>query len=336
MESYVEFVPSKMARGIIMPDFIMNDERLSTGAMIVYMTLCSYSRNKSFCFPGKETLMHHARCSFNTLQKYLNQLIEYGYLKLTKINGRIFYYLFAPQQQETQKILQSKFTEVSKIETEIKELNNNTTPPTPSNVCGQKMLACVLKNVEGEFNKFWECYPRKENKGFALTQFIKLKKKQLLPPFEYFKKAVRFFMNSKQWNRENGRFIPSLANFLANAKWEEVPMDYFAQKELTSHQREEQQAMEGLRIKQASEAWEKEKALLLRSNSLEKINSEDIETVWKIFTAKFKSEFGYMRVATRAKFMALYCSGFDFGVIKENKEITPAEFLKNMKKQTVR
>lgn len=335
MENYMEFVPAEMAQGPIMPDFIMSDERLSTGAMVVYMTLCSYSRNKSFCFPGKETLMHHARCSFNTLQKYLDQLIEYGYLKITKIAGRIFYYLFAPKR-ETQKNLHRSFIEVSKTETEVKELNNiNTTPPTPSNVCGQKKLACVLNNVEGEFNKFWDCYPRKENKGFALTQFIKLKKKQLLPPFEYFKKAVRFFMDSKQWNRESGRFIPSLANFLANAKWEEVPMEYFAHKELSSHQREEQQAMEELRIKKASEAWEKEKACL-RSNSLEKANSEDIETAWKVFTGKFKSEFGYMRAATRAKFMALYCSGFDFGVIEENKRITPAEFLKNMKKQTVR
>lgn len=325
MESYMEFVPAEMAQGPIMPDFIGDDERLSTGAMITYMTLSSYCRNKNYCFPGKETLMQHARCSFNTLQKYLNQLIEYGYLKITKINGRIYYYLFAPKR-ETQKNLHRSFTEVSKTETEVKELINNiNTPPTPSaKRNGRQNLNSSF--TEGEFSKFWDCYPRKENKAFAITQFIKLKKKQLLPPFEYFKKAVRFFMDSKQWNRENGRFIPSLANFLSNAKWEEIPMEYFEHKEQSSHQREEQLVKEQQRVKMASEAWEKEKTQL-SPTPLEKAKLEDIESTWKNFISKFKPELGYQRFIAKAKFMDLYCLGFDFGAVSENKDITPMEFL---------
>ncbi len=331
MESYVEFVPARMARGTIVPDFIMDDERLSAGAIMVYTSLCSYSRNKNFCFPGKETLMHHARCSFNTLQKYLTQLIQYGYLKLTKINNRIFYYLFAPHK-ETQKNLTCDFTEVSKIETEVKELNNINilTPPTPSsekvNLGRQKKTAC---SFEGDFNKFWDCYPRKENKQFAITQFIKLKKKQLLPPFEYFKKSVSFFMNSKQWNRENGRYIPCLSKFLANAKWEEVPMEVFEPKKECSHQSIEHE------IKRATKQWERQKKEMV-NNSETKATLEDIENAWHEFTGKFKPEFGYKQFVAKAKFIELCNSGFSFGVIEENKNITPAEFLESMKNQRVR
>lgn len=332
MESYVEFVPAKMARGTIVPDFIMDDERLSTGAIMVYTSLCSYSRNKNFCFPGKETLMHHARCSFNTLQKYLTQLIQYGYLKLTKINNRIFYYLFAPHK-ETQKNLTCDFTEVSKIETEVKELNNINilTPPTPSsekvNIGRQKK---TTNSFEGDFNKFWDCYPRKENKRYAIIQFCKLKKKQLLPPFEYFKKAVSFFMNSKQWNRENGRYIPCLSKFFENAKWEEVPMQYFEPKKEHIHQFSAED------VERATRQWEQQKKTMINNSKREKAKLEDIEKAWHEFAGKFKPEFGYRQFVTKARFIELYSKGFSFGVIKEDKNITPTEFLQNIKIQEVR
>ena len=226
MESYVEFVPAKMARGTIMTMQIMSNKELSNHAKVLFTILSEYARDKHFCYPSLKTLMQRMNCSLNSLKKYIGELIR---LRFLIIENRKFF-LFCPKVSNFDK-------QVSNFDSKINIKNiNKLTPPTPSSekvkLGRQKKTAC---SFEGDFNKFWDCYPRKENKQFAITQFIKLKKKQLLPPFEYFKKSVSFFMNSKQWNRENGRYIPCLSTFLANAKWEEVPMEVFEPKRELSH-----------------------------------------------------------------------------------------------------
>ena len=72
------------------------------------------------------------------------------------------------------------------------------------------------------------------------------------------------------------------------------------------------------------------------NNSETKATLEDIENAWREFACKFKPEFGYKQFVAKAKFIELCNSGFSFGVIEENKNITPAEFLESMKNQRVR
>lgn len=313
MESYVEFVPAKMARGTIMTMQIMSNKELSNHAKVLFTILSEYARDKHFCYPSLKTLMQRMNCSLNSLKKYIGELIR---LRFLIIENRKFF-LFCPK--------------VSNFDSKINIKNiNKLTPPTPSSekvkLGRQKKTAC---SFEGDFNKFWDCYPRKENKQFAITQFIKLKKKQLLPPFEYFKKSVSFFMNSKQWNRENGRYIPCLSTFLANAKWEEVPMEVFEPKRELSHRNIAES------VENATKQWEQQRKEMVK-NSKPKEKLEDIEKAWHEFTGKFKPEFGYKQFVAKAKFIELCNSGFSFGVIEENKNITPAEFLQHMKNQKVR
>lgn len=320
MESYVEFVPAKMARGPIMTMCVMNNKELSNHAKVLFTVLCEYARDKNFCYPSLKTLTERLNCSVNSLKKYLRELIS---LRFVVAENHKFF-LFCPKVSNFGK-------QASKFDGKINIKNiNKLTPPTPSsekvNIGRQKK---TTNSFEGDFNKFWDCYPRKENKQFAITQFIKLKKKQLLPPFEYFKKAVSFFMNSKQWNRENGRYIPCLSKFLANAKWEEVPMQYFEPKKEHAHQFSAED------VERATRQWEQQKKALI-NNSKEKAKLEDIEKAWLEFTNKFKPELGYRQFVTKARFIQLYCSGFSFGVIEENKNITAMQFLQNMKIQEVR
>ncbi len=320
MESYVEFVPAKMARGTIMTMQIMSNKELSNHAKVLFTVLSEYARDKHFCYPSFKTLMQRMNCSLNSLKKYIGELVR---LRFLIIENRKFF-LFCPKVSNFDK-------QVSNFDSKINIKNINIlTPPTPSsekvNLGRQKKTAC---SFEGDFNKFWDCYPRKENKQFAITQFIKLKKKQLLPPFEYFKKSVSFFMNSKQWNRENGRYIPCLSKFLANAKWEEVPMEVFEAKRELSHRNIAES------VENATKQWERQKKEMV-NNSETKATLEDIENAWHEFTGKFKPEFGYKQFVAKAKFIELCNSGFSFGVIEENKNITPAEFLQHMKNQKVR
>ncbi len=332
MENFIDFVPNKMARGVVVPDFIRNDERLGAEAILIFANLCSYSRHKNYCFPSKETLMLETRCSFNTLQKYLNQLIEFGYVKIKKINGRNMFYLFAPKEEierieeqnqiDKQKNLTSNFKELSKFETEVKELNINITPLPPKN-SSQTSSNPLTSNV-GDFNAFFEIYPNKTNKYRALIICKRLQKKGLLPTLDYFKKVIEYFKNTFQWNKENGRFIPQFANFLLNEKWKEVPLEYFEPKQMDTHVIDE---------KKATEIWEKEKMIIKK----EKNNNidDDLEVQWNEFKKNFKTDISIRRFQAKAKFFQLIKEGFSFGVIQKNLTITPLEFLQNIKNQAV-
>ncbi len=321
MESYVEFVPAKMARGTIMTSYIMSSKELSNHAKVLFTVLCEYARDKHFCYPSLKTLMQRMNCSLNSLKKYIRELIKSHFLM---IENRKFF-LFCPKVSNFD-------NQVSNFDSKINVKNiNKLTPNTPSSERGNLGRHNKTTNsFEGDFNKFWQCYPRKENKQFAIMQFIKLKRKQLLPPFEYFKKAVSFFMNSKQWNRENGRYIPCLAKFLANEKWQEVPMQYFQPKTEHAHQ------MSAEDVENITKQWEQQKKTMKSSSKIERAKLEDIEKAWHEFTGKFKPEFGYRQFVAKAKFIDLYSKGFPFGVIEENKNITPTEFLQNMTNQEVK
>lgn len=55
----------------------------------IYFWLCEHADDNGGCFPTKKTLMDEAGCSHNTLDKYLLQLQEEGFLKVKnrKIRG---------------------------------------------------------------------------------------------------------------------------------------------------------------------------------------------------------------------------------------------------------
>lgn len=321
MESYVEFVPARMARGTIMTMCVMNNKELSNHAKVLFTVLCEYARDKNFCYPSLKTLTERLNCSVNSLKKYLRELIS---LRFVVAENHKFF-LFCPKASNFVK-------QASKFDGKINVKNINIlTPPTPSteevNLGRQKR---TTHSFEGDFNKFWDCYPRKENKRYAIVQFCKLKKKQLLPPFEYFKKAVSFFMNSKQWNRENGRYIPCLSKFFENEKWQEVPKQYFEPKKEHAHQ------MSSEDVERVNTQWEQEKKAIMHNSKREKAKLENIEKAWHEFAGKFKPELGYKKFISKAKFIELYGKVFSFGVIEENKNITPTEFLQNIKNQEVR
>ena len=74
-----------------------------------------------------------------------------------------------------------------------------------------------------DFEKFWMLFPKKLSKGFALSTWNKLKRNGLLPSLEVLCAALRKFIESVQWHRENGRFIPLLANWLRGHCWQDDP-----------------------------------------------------------------------------------------------------------------
>ncbi len=76
--------------------------------------------------------------------------------------------------------------------------------------------------INHDFEKLWEIYPKKEAKESARKAWLALSCKNILPNFEVIKYSITTFYNTNSWQREQGRFIPQLVNFLKNMRWKDI------------------------------------------------------------------------------------------------------------------
>ena len=71
------------------------------------------------------------------------------------------------------------------------------------------------------FDAFWKAYPRKVGKGKALESWIKKS-----PPLDKCLRTLSLLVQTDQWRREEGRFIPHPATWLNQGRWDDVPEGY--------------------------------------------------------------------------------------------------------------
>ena len=74
--------------------------------------------------------------------------------------------------------------------------------------------------VQRRFEEFWEIYPNKKSKQDAVKAWGKIKPDEAL--FVRIMNAVREQLQSEEWCKENGRFIPHPATWLNGGRWEDV------------------------------------------------------------------------------------------------------------------
>ena len=84
----------------------------------------------------------------------------------------------------------------------------------------QPALASKDEKLNLLFEEFWKVYPKKVNKKNALREFKKKKDIEALMPtiladLEYKKR-------SKQWNEDNGQYIPYPERYIKNERWNDV------------------------------------------------------------------------------------------------------------------
>ncbi len=68
-----------------------------------------------------------------------------------------------------------------------------------------------------DFLSFWAAYSRKVGKGAAWASWKKAKR----PPLVEILKSVELHKGSRQWQRDNGQFIPHPATWLNQRRWED-------------------------------------------------------------------------------------------------------------------
>ncbi len=91
------FVPTQQTKDFVMsPNFILKQKDLCQGAKTLFIALCSFARNKNFCYPSLRTLAIEISASVNSIKSWLAQLTRFGFIKTEKTNRGNLFYLFCP------------------------------------------------------------------------------------------------------------------------------------------------------------------------------------------------------------------------------------------------
>lgn len=86
-----------------------------------------------------------------------------------------------------------------------KEERNKNNPPTP-------------KGASGAFENFWKAYPKKVGKEAVIKTW---KRKQLDPKFDEIMAGLMALKQSKQWTRDEGKYIPNPLTFINQGRWQD-------------------------------------------------------------------------------------------------------------------
>jgi hypothetical protein len=242
------FAPKGTVAGPILPEFVLQ-KTISLGAKIVYGLLCDYAAYDHFCFPSHKTLASRVACSVSSIKRYLKELVD---AKLIAIRQERYtsstYYLLRPAElaSGTAKAVplpkapsqpnmdrpqcrlncpQANVSYVTNLMNQEEKRNpplppTRAMPPSPLPIPRQKPVGGG-DSFSPDFEKAWAAYPRKEAEGLARHAWRQLERNGLLPTLDVLLSAISRFAATEQWQRENGRFVPQMVNWLRGQRWKD-------------------------------------------------------------------------------------------------------------------
>ncbi|WP_300707520.1 helix-turn-helix domain-containing protein [Desulfovibrio piger] len=274
------FAPKGNIYGPILPQFVLQMS-ITFGAKTMYAILCDYAADKDHCWPSQATLAKRLSCSISSVKNYIAELVREKLISIKREQYRSsVYYLLRPEEltkkQETH--FADKQSEAGCHETKSGYLNNLSkqrkekysplSPHMPGEtvnpvrrMVGTPAAGCAASSLQ-DFESTWAMYPKKEAKGFARLAWLQLLRSGELPPLAELHAAIRRFASSESWQREQGRFVPQMGNWLRGQRWlDPVRPSGQTGQERTQDLRRAMQAREE-REQRQHEAWIANKARL--------------------------------------------------------------------------
>lgn len=255
------FTPRGRIHGPILPGFVLR-EKVSPGAKILYAVLCNHASEKDHCWPSHKFLADELGYSVSSIKNWLAELVRVRLLTIRRTAYRASTYVLLMPGREAA-VSSVREPKIGYPQANIGYRNNSrenlkTFPPYPQAVSvprgghtsgrSRRGVGDFL-SVNAAFERFAALYPRHEAKEAARAVWHRLSRRKALPTLDALLAALARFRESSAWNREYGRFVPYLVNWLRNRRWLDENMQ--APTEQTSQGREQarqlEQAMEQLR-----------------------------------------------------------------------------------------
>lgn len=256
----------------------------------MYALLCDYAADKDHCWPSQATLAKRLSCSISSIKNYLAELVmeKLIYIKREQYRSSVYYLLypdeisdntetrFADRQSENGSD-RTKSGYLTNLNKQRKEKDSPLPPVAPGQTTASPnrrsfrtpAAGGVSLSLQG-FESTWALYPKKDAKGFARLAWLQLLRSGQLPPLDEIRAAIRRFADSESWQREQGRFVPQMGNWLRGQRWLD-PLPPAEQRH-------------GLELRQAAQAWEEQERRVQEQQRAEK---ERLRPLFDAFAAKF-------------------------------------------------
>jgi len=195
--------------------------------------------NKYNCFEGRYWTFNSAKAyselfpymSDRTIQRVLKHLVDEGLIMTGNFSddprNRTNYYTLTDFGKEVLAdwrvaLRQNVVMDYDKLSQSI--LNKNTDSTDINNTDINTLSAPVISAEEARksemFNQFWSAYPKKVDKKGCEKKFIKIPDlEQIFPDIMT---ALEMQKRSKQWNEENGKYIPHPSTWINQERWNNV------------------------------------------------------------------------------------------------------------------
>lgn len=259
----------------------------------MYALLCDYAADKDHCWPSQATLAKRLSCSISSIKNYLAELVREKLISVKREQYRSsVYYILRPEDFSTKQETnlahkQSKYDchaaksgYLTNLTTQRKEKNSPLSPHAPRETTVSPVRRVVKTPAAGgvsstlqDFESTWALYPKKDAKGFARLAWLQLLRSGQLPPLPELHDAIRRFASSESWQREQGRFVPQMGNWLRGQRW----LDPLR----SSGQTGQERTQDLRRAMQAREEWEQ------RQHEARSANKARLRPLFDTFAAKF-------------------------------------------------
>lgn len=198
-----------------MANYHFKDKSLSWKAKGILSTMLSLPDDWDYSLAGLATISNDG---MSATRAAIKELEKYGYLERKPIrkDGKIadWEYLIYEKPQMEKLLVENQQVENQQVEKQ--DVENHTqlnTKESNTNQSNTKELNTYL------FEEFWKAYPKKKAKEAARKAWVKLKPDETLG-----KEIIQSVMENsktKDWLKENGKYIPYPATYLNGKRWED-------------------------------------------------------------------------------------------------------------------
>ena len=170
--------------------------------------------------------------TISSLETAFSKLVTVGLVKFYEVDGKPF--LMLPNWNKHQKLQYVKSVYPAPVENNDFNNDDKNSKKLLKNNKNSKELSLEVEVeveeedevtstllIDKEFDVFWSKYPRKVGKGKCRDIWKKIKPNKAL--FKKIMQSLEAQVNSKQWTKDNGQFIPHPSTWLNQSRWEDEP-----------------------------------------------------------------------------------------------------------------
>lgn len=239
MENLQSFCPQGNLRGPIMPEQVLQSS-LSHGAKLLYAALCNFAGSNDRCWPAHATMAKYIGSSISSVKNYLKELERQQLIRIRPGRSHSSTYFFlrpswakAEASKSTSGRSEADYPQAKAgYRNNFKKSLENYPPLPPASSSARPPKTARSRTggggflfVDTGFEKFWSAYPRKEAKELARSVWHRLARYGDLPELDALLDALKKFQALPGWQKEHGRFVPQLVNWLRGKRWLDEPDD---------------------------------------------------------------------------------------------------------------